>query len=53
MQSSSDTAQVWDLIPTEDRNDAFTAAEGALDIIQQAANTVGLKIVEDYYTSVK
>lgn len=43
----------FDLIPTEDRNDAFTAAEGALDIIQQAANTVGLKIVEDYYTSVK
>lgn len=53
MQSSTDTAQVWDLIPTADRNDAFTAVEGALDIIQQATNTVGLKIVEDYYTSVK
>lgn len=53
MQSSADTALAWDLNPTEGRNAALTAAEGASAIIQQAANTMGLKIMEDYCTSLE
>lgn len=54
MQSSADTAQVRDLIPTEERKDAFTAEEGALEIIHQTENTV---VSQDYggllYNAVK
>lgn len=53
MQGGTDTVLAWDLNPTEGRNATLTAAEGASAIIQQAANTMGLKIIADYCTSVE
>lgn len=40
---------IWDLIPTEERQAAFTAVEDALEILHQTANTVLSQIIPGYY----